>query len=145
MSVGAMLALEIVTKYSHLLAGAVPAAAGVLYGYWKPPADPIPFMDIHGLYDDTIPANVTNSHLYQMHGARFVTDTIVQLSLLLGFPDWHWLDASRRVAGQQHASRVSTFLPFVGINHFSTLKARQQRGTRWVRLFIRWLLLRPVV
>jgi hypothetical protein len=48
MSVGAMLALEIVTKYSHLLAGAVPAAAGVLYGYWQPPTEPIPFMDIHG-------------------------------------------------------------------------------------------------
>ena len=35
---------------------------------WQPPKTTIPFMDIHGLYDDTIPANVTNSHLYAMHG-----------------------------------------------------------------------------
>eukprot|EP00729_Bicosta_minor_P007905 gene7905-6902_t len=61
MSVGAMLALEIA-------AGAVPAAAGALYGYWKPPVAPIPFMDIHGLYDDTIPANITNSHRYDING-----------------------------------------------------------------------------
>jgi hypothetical protein len=46
MSVGAMLALEISIKYAHLLAGAVPAAAGVLYGYWKAPTEPIPFMDV---------------------------------------------------------------------------------------------------
>jgi len=68
MSVGAMLALEIAAKYANILAGAVPAAAGALYGYWKPPVAPIPFMDIHGLYDDTIPANITNSHRYDING-----------------------------------------------------------------------------
>ena len=64
----AMLALEIASKYAHVLAGAVPAAAGALYGYWKPPVAPIPLMDIHGLYDDTIPANITNSHRYDING-----------------------------------------------------------------------------
>eukprot|EP00040_Diaphanoeca_grandis_P010780 m.55239 g.55239 ORF g.55239 m.55239 type:complete len:412 (-) comp22036_c0_seq2:19-1254(-) len=64
MSVGGMMALEIASKYANILAGAVPVASGALVGFWKPPVAPIPLMDIHGLFDDTIPANVTNSAHY---------------------------------------------------------------------------------
>jgi len=69
MSVGAMMGLHIAMTFADVLAGAALAAPGVTRGWWAPPVSPIPLMDIHGHYDDIIPANVTNSHLYPKFSA----------------------------------------------------------------------------
>ena len=100
MSVGAMLATEVAMKYAHIVAAAAPAAAGVTYGYWRPPAEPIPFMDIHGHFDDVIPANITNSHRYDLHGNHDAPDGCsFSADGFFYMPSYNWTRDIARVNG----------------------------------------------
>eukprot|EP00035_Acanthoeca_spectabilis_P011297 m.198735 g.198735 ORF g.198735 m.198735 type:complete len:412 (+) comp15300_c0_seq3:119-1354(+) len=89
MSVGAMMGLMTAMTFADKLAGAVLAAPGVIHGWWSPPVSSIPIMDIHGRFDDIIPANITNSHLYPKFKAPYADSSFSQDGFYY-MPSYNW-------------------------------------------------------
>jgi len=49
------------TEVGKILASIMPVEGSLMLGHAGTPLTPMPLMDIHGIYDDTVPANVSNS------------------------------------------------------------------------------------
>eukprot|EP00037_Helgoeca_nana_P025556 m.282250 g.282250 ORF g.282250 m.282250 type:complete len:366 (-) comp26984_c1_seq4:2657-3754(-) len=126
MSVGAMMGVKIATLFADVLAGAVLAAPGVMHGWWKPPTHPIPMMDIHGHFDDIIPANVTNSHLWPKFKSPYYPEASFSEDGFYYVPSYNWTRV-RSVSRARAVSRRACIKPLLAF-------VRARRLNRVLRL-----------
>jgi poly(3-hydroxybutyrate) depolymerase len=59
-SAGGMMTYQTAIDLSPVLASAAPIAGSRIYGYNAPPRSPVSLLEVHGYYDQTVPANASN-------------------------------------------------------------------------------------